>query len=317
MTFAIIIPVYNAEEYIYDCLDSIISQTHQDWEAICVNDGSSDLSGSILNEYAQKDPRIKVFHKANGGVSSARNYALSKISSDIWVSFVDADDYLSPTMYEDIELTLEDADVDYIRLYCNKTKERFSGQKGYGEHKWEILTKDEYFQIGDVGGYMHSSVIKFSIIRSNNIFFNENLSILEDQLFSIQCALCSEFIMLYKKRNYFYYQNPNSITKARKDRGLDIINCVNNLISFCEKEDIFQSSSYIADYIAKKWLPSKFIMLIDMKFRLFHGMSEISNLVPNIPIQKYLPKSYKIKYHLLILFTDINKILKSIKNIFF
>lgn len=101
---AIVIPVYNASKYISDCLDSIVAQTYQNWEAICVDDGSTDDSLHILKDYAKKDQRIKVYTKENGGASSARNFALSQVgaSSDTWISFVDSDDYIRPTMYSNI-----------------------------------------------------------------------------------------------------------------------------------------------------------------------------------------------------------------------
>jgi len=306
MFFSIIIPVYNSEKYISECIDSILLQTHQDWEAICINDGSTDLSGNILDLYAKQDSRIRVYHKTNGGASSARNYALSKISSNVWVSFVDADDYLSPTMYEDIALALENSDVDYIRLYCNETKERFSIPKGCGEHEWKILTKDQYFYKGDVGGFIASLMVKSSIIKNNSLVLDENLKILEDQLFSIQCALCCESIMLYYKRNYFYYSNPDSITKTRKDSSKDIIRCINELLNFIDKKEYFQTDPCISDYIYKKWLPAKLCLYINTKFRFFHTMTDIVELNPKITVTKYLPLRYKIKYYLL-------KLLKIVK----
>lgn len=126
---AIVIPVYNASQYISDCLDSVIAQTYQDWEAICVDDGSTDNSAEILKRYSAKDPRIKIFTKTNGGASSARNFALSKIDSSpsTWISFVDSDDYISPSMYADIVGALNsaaDETIDYVRLKPQRTKLR-------------------------------------------------------------------------------------------------------------------------------------------------------------------------------------------------
>lgn len=97
---SIIVPVFNAESYLARSLDSVITQEYHDWECLLVDDGSTDSSGQICNDYADKDSRFRVFHKANGGVSSARNYALSKALGE-WITFLDADDaldkdYLSP-----------------------------------------------------------------------------------------------------------------------------------------------------------------------------------------------------------------------------
>src|SRR5690606_22590995 len=88
---SVIIPVYNTENYLRECLDSILAQTFTDFEVLLINDGSTDSSGKICDEYAEKDSRIKVFHKENGGVSSARNLGLDNAKGE-WICFVDSDD---------------------------------------------------------------------------------------------------------------------------------------------------------------------------------------------------------------------------------
>ena len=96
---SIIVPVYNAEKYLRECLDSIISQIFTDWECILVDDGSPDNSGEICNEYAKDDSRFRVFHVQNGGVSRARNIGLDNMSSE-WVMFVDSDDAIAENTLE-------------------------------------------------------------------------------------------------------------------------------------------------------------------------------------------------------------------------
>ena len=93
MLFSIIIPVYNVEKYLRDCLDSVLAQTYPDWEAVCVNDGSTDGSSVILEEYSSKDSRFKVFNQANGGLSLARNTGLDEAKGD-YILFLDSDDWL-------------------------------------------------------------------------------------------------------------------------------------------------------------------------------------------------------------------------------
>lgn len=92
---SIIVPVYKAEKYLNRCIDSILAQTFTDWELLLIDDGSTDRSGDICDEYAKKDTRIRVFHKENGGVSSARNLGLDSAQGE-WVTFIDADDYILP-----------------------------------------------------------------------------------------------------------------------------------------------------------------------------------------------------------------------------
>ena len=99
---SIIVPVYKAEAYLHRCIDSIIVQTFTNWELLLVDDGSPDRSGVICDEYAGKDERIKVFHKENGGVSSARNLGIDKAVGE-WLCFIDSDDTIQPTYLDDFE----------------------------------------------------------------------------------------------------------------------------------------------------------------------------------------------------------------------
>ena len=93
---SVIVPVYKAEKYICRCVDSILAQTFTDFELLLIDDGSPDNSGAICDEYAASDSRVKVFHKENGGVSSARNVGLDNACGE-WITFVDADDWIAET----------------------------------------------------------------------------------------------------------------------------------------------------------------------------------------------------------------------------
>ena len=98
-TVSVIIPVYNAENFLARCLDSLRAQSFSDWEAICVDDGSKDGSAAILDGYGESDPRFRIMHKSNGGVSQARNDALELVSGE-FLMFVDSDDFLHPQAME-------------------------------------------------------------------------------------------------------------------------------------------------------------------------------------------------------------------------
>ena len=96
---SVIVPVYNVEPYLRKCLDSIIGQTYKDLEIIIIDDGSTDCSGKICDEYEERDGRLKVFHTENKGLSAARNLGLDNATGD-WIGFVDSDDWIEPDMYE-------------------------------------------------------------------------------------------------------------------------------------------------------------------------------------------------------------------------
>ena len=107
---SIIVPVYNTEKYIGRCIDSILEQTFTDFELLLIDDGSFDRSGAICEEYACKDQRVRVFHKDNGGVSSARNFGLDNANGE-WIAFVDSDDYIEPYFLEGACLDIELSDL--------------------------------------------------------------------------------------------------------------------------------------------------------------------------------------------------------------
>ena len=109
---SVIVPVYNVENYIHHCVDSILSQSFSDFELLLIDDGSNDKSGLICDEYARKDSRIKVYHKENGGVSSARNLGIEKANGE-WICFIDADDYVRQDFFSDIQQYLFN-DVDIV-----------------------------------------------------------------------------------------------------------------------------------------------------------------------------------------------------------
>ena len=110
---SIIVPIYKAEKYIRQCLDSILAQTYTKWEAILVNDGSPDNSGKICNEYANKDNRFRVIHQQNGGVSVARQTGLDNVTGN-YIIHCDPDDWIDPNMLEDLISKAKEENADMV-----------------------------------------------------------------------------------------------------------------------------------------------------------------------------------------------------------
>ena len=108
---SVIVPVYNVENYIQYCLESLVNQTYKNLQIILVDDGSTDSSGYICDKYALKDKRIKVIHKSNGGLSSARNSGM-QLADGNYIGFVDSDDFIMPTFYEELYNLLQKYDSD-------------------------------------------------------------------------------------------------------------------------------------------------------------------------------------------------------------
>ncbi|MBE6680389.1 MAG: glycosyltransferase family 2 protein [Ruminococcaceae bacterium] len=119
MLISIIVPVYNVEKYLDECIASAVNQTYKNIEIVLVDDGSPDKSGWICEEWAKKDDRIKVFHKANGGLSDARNFGIEKSSGDI-LCFLDSDDYIAPTLCESVAKAFSQNDTEIVAFEINR-----------------------------------------------------------------------------------------------------------------------------------------------------------------------------------------------------
>ena len=135
---SIIVPVFNVEKYLEECLDSILNQTYENIEVILVDDGSTDSSGKICDEYLKKDSKIKVFHKTNGGLSDARNYGVENSNGE-YIIFVDSDDYLSKYTLEFSIKEIKDAAADILVFAIKREKE----EKEILEYKKNIFNREE------------------------------------------------------------------------------------------------------------------------------------------------------------------------------
>lgn len=182
---SVVVPVYNVERYLHRCVDSILAQTLSDIELILVDDGSPDGSGAICDEYVEKDRRVRVIHKPNGGVSSARNAGIEAAQGK-WLCFVDSDDYIDKTYLEDFRLGDSEAD-----MYMQGYRELSPDKDVIAEHQLtcteasylsEIIAESEDLCI------MNSPCFKLyraKIIYDNNIRFDIELSYGEDHVFSL------------------------------------------------------------------------------------------------------------------------------------
>lgn len=189
---SIIVPVYNVRSYLSECLDSIISQSFSNFECLLIDDGSSDGSGLICDEYAQKDDRIRVFHKENGGVSSARNLGLENAKGE-WVYFIDSDDELLPGGLKTMIDCISD-DVDIVLAGYKRYDEE--GQLYYevDERVVTLFNKQEslstlYVRHGKYYKYLTFVWIRLlrnRIIQANNLRFDTGISNKEDTLFLTQ-----------------------------------------------------------------------------------------------------------------------------------
>ncbi len=235
---SVIIPVYNVEKYIYQCLDSVVGQTYSNLEIILVDDGSTDNSGCICDEYAKKDNRIKVIHKENGGLSSARNVALD-IATGEYIAFVDSDDYLSLNTYEKcLEKLLEtSADVCMFSHFTTNGTEHTAHKLGlerefYCKEEIRDIILPKFFgkiKIDEaLEGFVWRQVFRRNII-GNLRFRSEREYFAEDVVFDLELYSKGVSLCVINEPLYFYRYVEASLSNKYRENLFDKLQ---NLLSF-------------------------------------------------------------------------------------
>lgn len=258
---SVIVPVYNAENYLKECVDSILVQTVQDIEVILVDDGSTDGSPAICDRCAQKDSRVKVIHKPNGRASSARNAGIRAATGE-YIAFVDSDDWISPEMYE--TMLNQGADVclcDYVRF---KGEQEFpftqpNVQGGFYDKKQ--MRRDIYPHLVMDGVEYPITIsnwallIRRSVIVDNSLFYREDIHVSEDAPFGSEVLYCADsFAYLKGEELYHYRMTEGSTSRVYKDWWWDSFLKINE-----ETEQFF---SRCGDYDFTQQIKSNMFYLV-------------------------------------------------------
>jgi glycosyltransferase involved in cell wall biosynthesis len=221
---SIIIPVYNVEQYLAECLDSVIGQTLRDIEIICVDDGSTDRSPEILDEYAKKDSRMTVIHKENGGFSSARNAAFPCIKGE-YTLFVDSDDWIEPNLCEKT-VTIADQEQADMTCFLYHNSQHHQYDKLILQGKGEQYSLQNWFFTPMVWLRLWRS----DFILKNNLRFSEiSKCFSEDNIFNFVAFSFEPQLAFVPERLYYYRQNPNGTIQTKKDKVI-----LNTVIYFDE-----------------------------------------------------------------------------------
>lgn len=204
MKFSIIVPVYNVKEYLPRCVDSLLNCRENDFEILLVDDGSSDGSSELCDEYAQKESRIKVFHKANGGVSSARNLGLEKAQGE-WLFFVDSDDCV-----DEFYLTIDCSDADIIEKSYVVISEKGEIIREKKQEKSSFADQESIYRffVHKRNNALWNKAIRRSIIGDSR--FNENVKIGEDFLFYLDIIKKVRKYSFSEIGTYHYCERENS-----------------------------------------------------------------------------------------------------------
>lgn len=230
---SVIVPVYNVEDYLDRCVESIVNQTYKNLEIILVDDGSSDNCPQMCDDWVRKDDRIKVIHKENGGQAAARNEGLKMAKGDL-IGFVDSDDYIDLQMYESMLQIMLENDCDIVECTkCDFTNESECEVTGSGEivlFRQEEAVKD-IIEEKHLKCTVWKMLVKAEIAKQ--VLFDEGKTH-EDILWPYRVYMLSEKIVFVDKSYYFYFQRPGSTMNksysAKRFDGLDALEERANLV---------------------------------------------------------------------------------------
>lgn len=215
---SIIIPIYNVERYLPECLDSILAQTEQNWEAILVDDGATDSSGAICNDYAANDNRFRVIHKENGGAASAKNAGLDAAEGE-YVTFIDSDDWVEPDWLEKMLSAFDSAGVDIAE--CDFTKEYLTHteQGNDSVRTTGVFSSQEYLGLyikNWTCSLFWNKLFKRSLTES--IRFRKERRCIDDEFYTYKVIANAKKIVRIEDALYHYRQRASSAVMSPKNR---------------------------------------------------------------------------------------------------
>ncbi len=249
---SIIIPVYNAEKTVRKCIDSILTQEFEDFELILINDGSKDSSAAILDEYAAKDVRIRVIHKANSGVSATRNLGLKEAKGK-YIQFLDADDWLTPDSTKILYRAMEESACDMVvagfyRVVGDRVGRKSSidadcvlSLKEYSEQMMENPA-DYYY------GVLWNKLYRSDLIRQYDIHMDESLSFCEDFVFNLDYLIHTEKIRALNVPVYYYVKTEGGLV-SKNLNPVRLVQMKLNVFTYYSKffKDVLDEKQYQAD----------------------------------------------------------------------
>jgi glycosyltransferase involved in cell wall biosynthesis len=249
---SIIIPVYNAEKYLWRCWSSILAQTYKNLEIIMVDDGSNDNSGKICDGYAKQDPRIIVIHKENGGPSSARNIGLNMATGD-YIGFIDGDDWIEPDMFASMLRAMKKSGAKIARcgIVRNETYSILYMENKEPELFYNMMGLEEAAKSVWDNGFMCNKLFKSELFQEDPcIRFDERIKYVEDEPVFLDCLIRSGEMVDIDSVKYHYFVNADSMTGVafRLDNISSMIG-FEHMCNICQEHipelvDLFKSKYY-------------------------------------------------------------------------
>lgn len=270
---SVVVPVYNVEPYIAKCINSIISQTYSNLEILLIDDGSEDLSGEICETFAKKDTRIIVYHKTNGGLSSARNYGIDRATGS-FITFIDSDDYVSKNYISNLLLNCKNDEISIC--YHQKVQENCQTSTCIDKYTTcpceTITAKEACIRFFNNNNYVSAWGKLYPLIFFEDIRFPEGM-IYEDYATIYKLYRKAKRIYVRGNRDYFYVMRSNSITgRALSRKNLDMITVVNEIENTINKEK-YEKSVKEAFFGSK----TKCLMYLYYKISISANADEFAN----------------------------------------
>lgn len=306
---SLIVPVYNISKYLERCVDSIINQSYGNMEIILIDDGSTDHSGQICDAYSQKDKRVRVIHKINGGLSSARNAGLDAIKGQ-YVGFVDGDDFIDKYMYETLVKAILDNDADIVQTGFHHTDEngKIEDEITFKEASYDTL--DDMFHARFKENNIHVGV--WTKLYKSTIF--KNIRFIEGHVYEDYAILpmilneCKKFVVI-GGAFYNYASNPQgisnnpvslSVIKSRLAMPLYVLKCIETINKnymgyayqyICESSikgycKIIETDKI--DKVAKKEYIGKLITQFKKYYKIYKKDTSLNNQKLSRKIKLYL-----------------------------
>jgi len=263
---SIIVPVYNAEKHLRQCLDSIINQTLKEIQVIIINDGSTDKSKQIILDYVGKDDRILFIDSANEGVSAARNKGMEKATGK-YVGFVDADDYLDRTMYQRLFDISEEKNVSLAICNTMVVADSVEPKKRLPLKNECLVVSDKADLVLDFLGFKYdyanwNKIYASQIIKDNHLEFHKSMAIWEDLLFNLEFIAYTNKMVTLDESLYYYRIHDASVMA---DSKLFVSNQYNLLygayVSFCNKNSFDKERRTFMQNRAETCISNVFVLL--------------------------------------------------------
>lgn len=248
---SMIIPVYNVEKLLPYCLDSIINQTFQDFEVICVNDGSPDNSLEILKRYAEKDSRFKIISQENGGVSSARNKGLECAIGD-YICYIDADDYIHPNYLDVLYSFAEHHNADLVNCKFKRVDNYIAEYANIDKKNIESFVYENPILLGCNSSKKNTTYSVWGKLFRRNFITGikfEAYSIIEDEVYVYAVLSRRPKTVVIESILYFYVMNPLSITHSgiKQKHMYDYCKALWNVINMYKKENLQQEYKVVVE----------------------------------------------------------------------